>query len=329
MYCFEVTHQSLSFLPLGRTNHAFPKTLSVRLAVRPAMSRDVVEIVHDLKTQLGRKCGTQGLRLLGRAFVVNDASGSCQFNFYSFASIIAKAGVFLPRQEASKLYRFFDVSGTERVDYREFMRGLVGDVSSRRAALIEKAFFTLSGGAPSVPMAKLVAAFAPELHPRVVTGEFTARAVFEEFCNAFEGAAPGRSGVVSFQEWQDYFADLSAVSPYDDDAFASSIAACFGVKEAPGASAAATAKLNKSVQGVRDMIVSKIQQRSKSGGSETDTLRKCFKTYDLEDQGRLAEVPFYSALATFGIFLDPATQKTFFASVADQVLFLLIIEQFL
>jgi UMP-CMP kinase len=280
------------------------------------MSRDVVEIVHDIKTQLGRKCGTQGLRLLGRAFVVNDTTNTCQFNFYSFSNIIAKAGIFLSRQEASKLYRFFDVNGDEHVDYREFIRGLVGEASPRRAALIEKAFVTLSGGAPSVPISRLVSAFTPEKHPRVVTGEFTAKEVFEEFCNSFENAAPGRSGLVSFQEWSDYYTDVSAVSPYDDDAFATAIAGCWGVREAAGASAAATAKVNKAVQGVRDLIATKIQQRSKSGGSETDTLRKCFKTYDLEDQGRLAEEAFYSALATFGIFLDATTKKQFFASVA-------------
>ncbi len=246
---------------------------------------------------------------------MNDLSGKGTFDFHTFQAILSKVGIFLPRQELSKLYRKYDVIGKESLDYRVFIADLVGEVNARRQALIEKLFNTLSGGESSLRVSTLVNQFNSAKHPRVLSGHFTEKEVFTEFFNSFEGAVPGKSGLISKQEFVDYYTDFSSSIPSDDDAFAKVVLGVWGVAENAGASPAAVAAQKRAVKGVRDMIADKIQQRSKAGGSETDTLRKCFKTFDLDDEGRLDSRHFFEALSVFGIRLDTKTQDSFFASL--------------
>lgn len=247
---------------------------------------------------------------------MNDTTGTGIFDFYTFQAILGKAGVFLPRQDISKIYRHYDVHREERVDYREFLRDLVGEIGTRRKVLIEKTFNDLdTSQTGELEVAELVKRFNPQGHPKVQDGTFTEKQVFTEFFDSFPGAAPGRSGKISKQEFVDYYSDLSSSIPHDDEAFARYLTGVWGVQEDPNASPLAAIEQKRTIRNIRNLIAAKIQQRSKTGGVETDTLRKCFKTYDLDDEGRLSAGPFFEALSTFGITFDRKTQQLYFDSL--------------
>lgn len=176
---------------------------------------------------------------------------------------------------------------------------------------------TIAHGQDAVPVPAMMNAFNAEGHPKVQTGEYTADQVFDEFFTSFPSAVPGNdSGVITYQEFVDYYSDLSAVYPYSDDTFAAMMKGLWGVSEPLAASAKAVSAQRRDVASVRQLIADKIQQRSKAGASETDTLRRCFKTFDMDDDGLLDMHAFYESLATFGVFLNEKQKKIFFDSIA-------------
>lgn len=110
----------------------------------------------------------QSIRMLGRAFVVNDRLQNGLFDFVSFEAVLAKAGIFLRRQELTKLFKFYDVHGNERVDYREFLRGILGEMNERRFSMVQSVFEALDqGGKGQISVADAVQAFDPSNHPLV------------------------------------------------------------------------------------------------------------------------------------------------------------------
>jgi len=82
----------------------------------------------------------QGIRNLGRAFVVNDRINDAKVDFHTFQAVLGKAGVFLPRAEASKLYRHHDPNFREYVDFRDFLANLIGEMNQRRLNLVQQTF---------------------------------------------------------------------------------------------------------------------------------------------------------------------------------------------
>lgn len=87
------------------------------------MSRSTDEIYQDLKEQLQRR--DRGFEVLCRAFEVND-NGSGIFNFNDFVEILGKGGIFLKRQELTKIYRQFDSELQEQLQSREFLNFIAG-----------------------------------------------------------------------------------------------------------------------------------------------------------------------------------------------------------
>lgn len=95
----------------------------------------------------------------------------------------------------------------------------------------------------------------------MLSGQSTQKKVFEEFFNSFEGAAPGRAdGVITWEEFRDYYADLSATIPHNDDSFVAVLSKCWGVQEKLRSSVD-SAERKKNFQNICDLIVTKIRQR--------------------------------------------------------------------
>ena len=270
---------------------------------------------------------TQGFSLLSKAFAANDRTRTAIVDYHVFQDVLSKAGLFLARHEVSKVYRAYDQSRTEQVNYKHFLGELAGPLNARRAAMVDRVFSALAQGQSSVALAELEGKYDGAQHPRVRSGEFTAAEVRAEFFGHFaasasasassafsgssvasafaqsRGVAPARSVIVTRAAFTQYHEQVSCAVA-SDDAFAAAAGAVWDILEDPLASPMAVAGLRREVAAVRAGICDKIQQKSKTGGSETDTLRKTFKTYDLADTGRLGEQAFFEALTAFGIRLD-------------------------
>lgn len=105
-----------------------------------------------------------------------------------------KVGLFLKRQEMTKLFRHFDINGNERLVYAEFMRALQGDISERRCGIIRQVFDLFAKGREYVCVDDLKANFDASNHPSVMTGELSSESIFIDFLNCFDGAGEETGG---------------------------------------------------------------------------------------------------------------------------------------
>merc|ERR1719424_15900 len=167
------------------------------------MSADLVEIVHNIRTQLGQKGGA-ALSTLALAFRVNDTKKTGIYTFDEFEAILGKAGVFLKRQELTKLFKHFDHEQNEQINYREFLRGVQGEVPPRRMNIIQAVWDALSKGAKEIPVKEVIGNFTAQKHPQVLAGEKTEQQIFREFVTNFENAG-NIDNSISWEAFADFY----------------------------------------------------------------------------------------------------------------------------
>jgi UMP-CMP kinase len=272
------------------------------------MSADLVEIVQNLRTQLGQKGGA-ALSTLALAFRVNDTKKTGFFTFDEFEAILGKASLFLKRQELTKLFRHFDHEQNEMLNYREFLRAVQGEVPPRRMNMIRMVWDLLSQGQTQIPVQEVIGNFTAQAHPQVLSGEKTEQQIFREFVTNFENAG-NVADKISWEAFADFYASISAGVPYNDDYFVKMMETSWGVKENMSDSEVPSALLRK----VENVLREKIRQRTKAECSESETLRKAFKQQDLENSGMIGFNDFLYALEFFGIVLEPKVSQALFAA---------------
>jgi adenylate kinase len=275
-------------------------------------SQDLVEVVHELRTQLGNRGGAT-LSSLALAFRINDVSKTGKFNFQDFSDILGKVGLFAPRQALTRLFRHFDHNLDEKLDYREFVEKLCGELSQRREAIITQVWDKLASGRDSIPVKLVIGAYSAQKNPRVLSGEKTEQQVFREFVTNFENAG-NVDGMVSFPAFFDYYRAIAASIPYNDDYFVSDMERAWGVTEDTTEVGVPTALVRK----VENLLREKIRQRVKKDGAEVEGLRLTFKFFDLEQTGLLDYKNFTSALERYGIQLTPAVAAGLYADFEQE-----------
>mmetsp|Transcript_14622 Transcript_14622/g.20753 ORF Transcript_14622/g.20753 Transcript_14622/m.20753 type:complete len:513 (-) Transcript_14622:137-1675(-) len=271
------------------------------------MSSDLVEIVHNLRTQLGQKGGA-ALSTLALAFRVNDTKKTGFYGFDDFDAVLNKVGIFVKRQDLSKLFRHFDHEQNEMLNYREFLRAVQGEVPPRRMNIISIAWDAISKGRKEIPAQEVIGNFTAQQHPQVLSGEKTEQQVFREFVTNFENAG-NVDDIVTWEHFADFYASISAGVPYNDDWFVRMVENAWGISENPNPGEVPSALLRK----IENVLREKVRQRTKAEGIESETLRKAFKQQDLDDSGLIGYNEFLYALELFGIVLEPTVSAALFA----------------
>ncbi len=106
-----------------------------------------------------------------------------------------------------------------------------GDLNARREAIVRKAFSIMDkDGSGELSLADLAGIYNAKKHPDVVAGKSTEAKVLSDFLQTFEGVAGNRDGVITIEEFKDYYADIGAGVP-NDDFFVEMMESCWMVTE--------------------------------------------------------------------------------------------------
>lgn len=189
-----------------------------KLVKRSADLRDVVgveRLVLDVRRQLARH-GPRGIIGLGRKLAAVDALGSGLVTMSQFKTAVRDVG-FLDLTDAEVRLLFesqADTVGT--VDIKEFLRVVRGDMSSKRKALVRKAFDVIDASrSGAVEPSDIAQRYDAGHHPDVVAGIRSADDVHAEFLETFD-VGGDMDGKVTAREFEAYYANVS--STIDDDA---------------------------------------------------------------------------------------------------------------
>lgn len=109
-------------------------------------------------------CEWQSARLTLRA-------GSETLSPAEFRKALREYGVGLTDDEIMTLFERFDLDSSGSLDYHEFLRGVRGEISDRRRALVRAAYAKLARDASSVDADDIKLAYDAKRHPDVVAGK--------------------------------------------------------------------------------------------------------------------------------------------------------------
>ncbi|KAJ1432493.1 hypothetical protein B484DRAFT_327304, partial [Ochromonadaceae sp. CCMP2298] len=170
----------------------------------------------QLKSQLAAR-GARGIVGLQRKFRIMDDDGSKTLSLVEFKKGLRECALSLSELQMTQLFSHFDRDRSGCVSFDEFIAGVRGELNSRRKAMVALAFEKLDkDGSGEVDPEDLVGVYNAAKHPEVLAGKRTEDEILREFLDTFDVGGV-KDGVVTAQEFENYYANLSA--SIDDDRY--------------------------------------------------------------------------------------------------------------
>ena len=180
--------------------------------------KDVMVRELNLKFKLAiQQKGGVGLRSLRRIFKQMDFNGNKKLDAGEFEQALAAFGLFPKKVEIQALMKFYDVDSDGNITYDEFLSGLRDELSERRLNMVKKAFVMLDkDGSGKLTTSDIAGIYDVSMNAEFLEGKKTKDEILTEFLNNFDGPRGNNDGVVTWDEWKDYYSDLSMSTPSEE-----------------------------------------------------------------------------------------------------------------
>ena len=186
------------------------------LAPHPMAHKEGRSLLERIRARVAERGGLNGIRTMGRIFKIMDDNGNGTLSPGEFLNGMMDMGINLTEDEITKSMLLFDRNQDGVISFDEFLRTLRGKMSSRRVDLVYLAFGQLDkAGDGNVSMADLMECYDVSENPDVISGKVSPEEAIEEFAKQWDKDS---SGVITRDEFLDYYKDVSA-SVDDDDYF--------------------------------------------------------------------------------------------------------------
>jgi Ca2+-binding EF-hand superfamily protein len=203
--------------------------------------------------------------------------------------------------------KYYDIDGDGQVGYEEFLRGLRDDMTPRRVKMVEKIFKNLDrDGSGVIQLADIVQIYDVSMNPEFIEQKKTKEQILTEFLNNFEGAKGNRDGLVSYQEFFDYYTDLSMSVP-NDEYFVRMMESAWQCPEIDN-DPVAEASVNMLVKEVRARILELAKNDPK-------LIKKIHSDFDLNQSGNLTIDEVTNMIAKLKISVERKYVHPFFKFV--------------
>jgi len=188
----------------------------VGLKVNPFGDAETRSVLERLRRAVAKRGGMNGIRSMARVFRNMDDNGSKLLDFDELRVGVRELGVDLSDKDHSTLCNILDRSGDALVSFDEFLRAMRGKMNKRRVDLVRQAFdqFDRTGDGV-VTVDDLKGTYDVSRLPDVRSGKISEDEALEDFLNQFDGG--DKDGVIHFDEFLDYYRDISASVDSDDE----------------------------------------------------------------------------------------------------------------
>lgn len=161
------------------------------------------------------KRGDYGIRGLARSFQIMDDGNDKMLDRDDFKWGLYDYGVHLDDDSFAILLDAFDKNKDGYISFDEFLVTIRGPMSDGRKKWVKKAYDILdTNGDQSVTKGEIAAKYDCSQHPQVISGEKSEDEVITEFMEQWD--TQEADGVITLQEFEEYYADVSASIDSDD-----------------------------------------------------------------------------------------------------------------
>lgn len=222
-------------------------------------------------------------------FRVSDWFGTYLIHFYS---------LFFKKVELQALIKYYDVDGDGQISLDEFLRGLRDPLTERREAMVWRAFALMDrDGSGQIEAKDIAHLYDVSQHREFIEGTKTKDEILADFLNSFDGVKGNNDGVVSKEEWFEYYTDLSVSIP-SDDYFVQMMESTWNICEDEDDNEYHN-KISQYVQFVHDQL-----QNLTSGSTDENLIRKIYDDFDLNQNGMITIDEFANMVAKLEIAVE-------------------------
>lgn len=160
----------------------------------------------------------ESLTSLRNTFKKMDEGGDSKLDRDDLKWGLREQGIhFLTDEEFEIIMNYFDKSGDGLVDITEFMVGIRGQLNARRRAIVELAYHKLDTTKDGVVTAEDIRhVYDTSAHPKVIAGLKEPDEVLTEFLSAFESKSKDKDGVITKDEFMEYYNDVGVEIDNDE-----------------------------------------------------------------------------------------------------------------
>lgn len=253
--------------------------------------------------------GGLGLRNLKRTLKQFDYNGNGKLDTTEFEQALAAFGLFPKKVELQALMKYYDIDGDGNVTYEEFLRGLRDELNERRYAIVDKAFSIMDrDNSGQITVSDIAHIYDVTCHKDFIEGTKTKEEIIGEFLDGFDGAKGNNDGIVSRQEWFDYYTDLGISLP-SDDYFVQMMESTWGISENEDTEVYQQT-IGEYVRVTKEQLITLLGDHN----SEND-IYKLFSDFDLTQTGTITIDEFANMLAKLQIAVDRKYLRGIFRSI--------------
>ena len=173
------------------------------------------DVMQKVREKIIERGGSGGIRSLQRLLAIMDDNGDKRLSKDELKYGLRDYGIELSTSELDAVFMYFDRDGNGFIDITEFLVGIRGELNARRKKLIRMAFDILDAdGSGYITVEEIAEVYDVSQNPDVTMGKKTEREALLEFMGQWEGG--DKDGVVTYEEFEDYYKEISASIDGDD-----------------------------------------------------------------------------------------------------------------
>lgn len=177
-----------------------------------------VENFQELRQKILAFCrersgnGLRGLRVMFKAM---DRNRNKSLDPVEFKYAMRDYGFPVSDMEVTQIVKYFDTNRDGKISFDEFLRAIRGDLNDRRTNMVHMAYKVLDkSGDGLVTLDDIMKAYDASHHPDFQSGRKSEEDIMREFMGVWE--THKKDGIVTLEEFEDYYKDISASIDSDD-----------------------------------------------------------------------------------------------------------------
>lgn len=175
---------------------------------------DSANALEGIKLELLQR-GAYGLRGLAKLFKQMDHNGNHKLEPQEFCNAMGQYGLHVDEKLMQILFEVCDKNRDGVIDYTEFLRFLRGDMNETRKNVVAMAYAKLDKNKDGkVTLDDVAANYSAQRHPEVLNGRKKPEDIYREYMRNWD--TEYADGIVTLEEFMDYYGDLSALISDDE-----------------------------------------------------------------------------------------------------------------